>query len=124
MSTDAPEPRILTDEDWKERVRRENAEFDTRDSATAGAPPVDFKVLIDMLSMQALLALGLLAPAEGRAPEVQLPLARHMIDMLGLLEQKTAGNLTPDEDSLLKGTLHYLRMSYVEIAKRSAAAKG
>jgi len=48
---------------------------------------------------------------------VNLPLAKHTIDILSMLEKKTAGNLGPDEEKLLKSVLYQVRMSYVKRSK-------
>lgn len=127
MSTDSPEFKAASDEAWKDQVRAENAESD-RKSAAGGAesmrlPPAEFPALVEMLTTQSLVALGMIPhPASGKA-DPQLPLARHFIDLMGMLEAKTTGNLSPDETSLLGGTLHYLRMSYIEISKRPPATQ-
>lgn len=86
-------------------------------------PPADFAVLITMFSTQAMVALGQIPhPGSGKA-EVQLPLARHFIDLLGVVEGKTKGNLTPDESSLLDSTLHFLRMGYLQVSGKPAEPK-
>lgn len=167
-SKENPEPKIVVDEDWKERVRRENAELEEklkqeaaqRAGTTAGAtataqtdaaspeeaaetpqpstaaerraerrrqresaaqiPPPDFTTLVGLFSTQAMVALGLIAnPASGK-PEPEPALARHFIDMLGVLEEKTKGNLTSAEAGLIDSTLHQLRMVYVELSKAPA----
>jgi hypothetical protein len=126
MSPDSPEVPIGSDEAWKEHMRAENAELDRQMVAGEGTPepgqppripPADFPGLVEMFTTQALVALGMIPhPASGKA-EHQLPLARHFIDLLGIIESKTTGNLSADETSLLGGTLHYLRMSYIEISR-------
>ena len=55
-------------------------------------------------------------PVQGHAV-VRPDLAKHYIDMLGMLEQKTKGNLTPDEAGMLDGVLHQLRMTFVTIRR-------
>ena len=52
-------------------------------------------------------------PIDGKT-EVRLELARHAIDMLDILQQKTKGNLTPEEEAMLEGVLHQLRVAFVE----------
>jgi hypothetical protein len=90
-------------------------------AASASMPPADFGTLVQMFSMQAMVALGAIPhPAAGK-PEVQLPLARHFIDLLGVVESKSKGNLTREEASLLDGSLHSLRMMYLEISKKSGS---
>lgn len=79
-------------------------------------PPARFDILIQLLGSQALLALGLIPDPQGQT-EVRLPLARHFIDMLGVLEAKTKGNLTDDEAKTLERTLHELRVLFLDRSK-------
>jgi hypothetical protein len=131
MSTESPEFKAASDEAWKEHVRAENAEHDRKaagaaggaDDATTRIPPADFSSLVEMLTTQALVALGMMAHPASKKPEVQLSLARHFIDLLGIVEAKTTGHCTPDESSLLGGSLHYLRMSYIEVSKQANQPK-
>jgi hypothetical protein len=137
-STDAAdEPEIQADEEWKQQVKADDAALDeaikseassdeatsTEDAATSGAesqpmPPPTFEVLVSMFSTQAMVALGLIPnPATGKA-EVLPDLAKHFIDMLSVLETKTAGNLEPHEKTLLDSSLHQLRMTYVQATKK------
>ncbi len=58
---------------------------------------------------------------EGKT-EVRLDRATHTIDTLDMLKEKTAGNLTPEESSLLDGMLHQLRMAFVELKDESSKA--
>ena len=53
------------------------------------------------------------SPIDGKT-EIRLELARHAIDMLDILEQKTKGNLTADEAAMLEGILHQLRLEFME----------
>jgi hypothetical protein len=77
---------------------------------------VDFAGFILSLASTAMLHLGEPMP-DGRTAPVALPRAREMIDVLALLEEKTQGNLTPDESSLLSNLLYTLRLRYVEKAR-------
>lgn len=54
---------------------------------------------------------------DGKVLPVNLPRAQEMIDLLALLEEKTKGNLTPDEATLLGNLLYTLRLQYVEKAR-------
>jgi hypothetical protein len=55
-----------------------------------------------------------------KTAEKQLPLARYFIDLISVLEQKTAGNLDREEAAALDETLHTLRMAYVQFSKETA----
>jgi hypothetical protein len=80
-------------------------------------PPADFSTFILSLGSSALIHLGEVeAPGED-AKRRDLPMAKHTIDLLTLLRQKTKSNLTPEEDKLLESLLYDLRLRYVEAVK-------
>jgi hypothetical protein len=80
-------------------------------------PAVDFTTFVLSLSHSARLHLGDAPdPATGRS-SVDLPMARHTIDLLGLLQEKTHGNLTGAEEQVLTQELHDLRVRYVEVSQ-------
>lgn len=83
-------------------------------------PTIDFATFILSLSHSALLHLGEAPHPETNKVEANLPLAKQNIDLLGLMEEKTKGNLTGDEERLLAQVLFDLRMRYVERSKESA----
>ena len=80
-------------------------------------PPADFSFLASSLYVQGMMSLGLTPGSLGKdAPvEVKLDRAQHTVDTLDMLKEKTAGNLTTEEDQLIEGMLHQLRMAYVQI---------
>jgi hypothetical protein len=84
-------------------------------------PTLDFTTFILSLSHSALLHLGETPHPETNTVERTLPLARQTIDLLGLLEEKTKGNLTGDEERLLTQILFDLRMRYLELSKKEKA---
>jgi len=69
--------------------------------------------------MSSLMQLGL-AAAQGEKPEVDLIGARQTIDTIAMLQEKTKGNLTPQEDSMLQNILYELRMAYLEVTNMIA----
>ncbi len=96
----------------------------------ASAPPVaseaeegpepggeGFDMLVSYLSTTALFQLGLLTGPGGERIPPDLPNARRTVDLLEILQQKTRGNLTPDEAQTLDDALYDLRMSFVEVQK-------
>lgn len=88
-------------------------------------PEMDFERFVQSLYMQAILQLGG-AAEPGQTPQVDLLGARQSIDMLGVLAEKTKGNLTGAEDKLLQSALFEARMGFLEITQalaRQAAAK-
>jgi hypothetical protein len=80
-------------------------------------PPASFTFLVESLLMQTQIQLGLLKlGGENENPEPNLPLARHSIDLLAVLQEKTRGNLTVEEQRLLDNGLTELRFRYVQVA--------
>src|SRR5262245_3096254 len=85
-------------------------------------PPPSFQLMVATFASQATVAFGHVAnPIDGKK-EVRLELARHAIDMLDILDQKTKGNLTKDEAAMLEAVLHQLRMAFVEATTQKPAA--
>ncbi len=80
-------------------------------------PHVDFTTFVLSLSHSALMHLGEAPSPETGTIEENLPLARQTIDLVGMLEEKTRGNLTGDEERLVAQILFDLRMRYVERSK-------
>jgi len=77
-------------------------------------PEVSFINLILSLSTSALIQLGEVQDPMAQNTEKNLPLAKQTIDLIGLLQQKTRGNLTPEEEKLMENVLYDLRMRYVK----------
>jgi len=128
------EGKIHVDTDWKAQARAEKERLareterapadagpatgaaGPRAARAPGLPAASFAGLIQMLATQALIFLS-----DERDPETgrslrNLGLAKHNIDMLSVLEEKTRGNLTDDEKRLLDRYLYELRMTYVAAA--------
>jgi hypothetical protein len=79
-----------------------------------------FALLVQMLAMPAYASLGLVPdPATGRQ-RVDRRAAREMIDLLGVLEQKTRGNLSFEESNFLSRVLYDLRLAFVEVSRPPA----
>ena len=76
-------------------------------------PPLDFSTFILSLSTSVLLHLGELPDPDTQSTESNLSMARQSLDLLGMLQDKTRGNLTDDESKLLENLLYDLRMKYV-----------
>ncbi len=78
-------------------------------------PKVDMSTFIMSLSSSVLVYLGEVPdPETGEKTTCNMDMARHTIDLLGMLEEKTKGNLTPDEREMLNSILFELRMKYVQ----------
>ena len=91
-------------------------------------PPPTFEFLVFSLKMQAEMRLGLhaFAQSEEEKEEPDLPSARHAIDMLAMIEDKTKGNLSLEEQRLIENSLTELRFRFVQVSdelSKAAASK-
>ena len=85
-----------------------------------GLPPASFEFLILSLRAQTEMQLGLFQFGdEAEKPEPDLDLARHSIDMMNVLLDKTRGNLSLDEQRLLENSLTELRFRYIQAVEES-----
>lgn len=136
-------PKIQIDNDWKAQARAEKEKFvaASKPQAAGGSPPggeagrssdhagedsgalppANFETLLSSFVTQALFAMGAIPDPQTGKPALHLDLARYQIDMLGVLEEKTKGNLSDEETKMLAGTLYELRTRYVQVAN---AARG
>jgi hypothetical protein len=124
--------KIIIDEDWKARVEAEREALRKKQEAAGSGgpaeepasegqrppPPASLATLIASLAFQVMMSLGLVADPQSGPPQTHLDEARHLIDMLQMLEDKTVGNRSPEESRLLDSTLHDLRMAYVAVQSR------
>ena len=78
---------------------------------------VDFSTHVLSLASTALIALGKMPGPDDDMHPVDLETARHLIDVLGMLEHKTKGNLDESEHKLLQSLIYDLRVSYVDAEK-------
>lgn len=126
------DPQIHVDAEWKAQARADKERL-AREAAAAPETPADaagptddpnagrlpgpsFVSLVQTLATQALIFMSNERdPHSGRSLR-NLDLAKHNVELLGVLEQKTAGNLTDDEKRFLDRTLYELRMAYVGAA--------
>lgn len=133
MTEQSPDkPKIIVDEDWKSQVQKEKEALQQQQSGAAAGegaprskpadqaqhqyPPATLPVLLSTLATEAMVALGQIPHPATNQPQVDLAGARHFIDTLEMLEQKTAGNRTPQESQMLERILHELRMVYVSVS--------
>lgn len=87
-------------------------------------PPVSFATFVYSLGTSALMLMGeQLDPRQGKLP-VNLPQAKEIIDILSLLEEKTRGNLTAEEQAVLTDMLYALRMKYVDMTSPPGGSGG
>ena len=85
-------------------------------------PPASFAFLVFSLRAQAEMQLGLMRFGEEDKPAPDLPLARHSIDLMAMLLEKTKGNLDLDERRLLENSLTELRFRFVQASEDAAKA--
>lgn len=86
------------------------------------APPPTFEFLVFSLKMQAEMHLGLVGFGEDQEVHPNLPAARHAIDLMAMLNQKTRGNLSLEEQRLLENGLTELRFRYVQAMEKAKQA--
>jgi Domain of unknown function (DUF1844) len=80
-------------------------------------PGTAFADFIEPLIAQAYMSLGMLRDPYGKKPQIDVGAARQMIEILTMLKDKTAGNLTPDEDDFLSTHLGELKLAFVQRTK-------
>lgn len=87
-------------------------------------PPATFEFLVISLQAQAQMQMGLMHfGPEDKQPKPNLEIARHSIDLLGVLHEKTKGNLSLEEKRLLENSLTELRFRYVQAKEKESAPK-
>lgn len=125
-------PKIIVDSDWKAQAQAEKEKLSevqeqAQASAGGGLPPADFQSIVGTLFSQALMYLGGMADRQTGAVMVDLEAGKHFIDLLGVLDEKTRGNLNEQEAELMKQALVESRGMFVEInraVQRQAAGGG
>ncbi len=83
-------------------------------ASKSGLPRIDFSSFILSLYSSGLVQLGSMEDPSTGEKTKNLEMAKHTIDMIAMLQEKTSGNLTGDEEKLLSALLSELRMAYVE----------
>lgn len=115
------------DEDWKAEARREKEQIDEKlakeeiekarkEAERRAPPPADFLHFVSGIAAQVLMQLGEIENPIAGKKAVDLTAARYSIDILQMLQEKTKGNLTPEEGRYMKAALHDLRMRFVGAA--------
>lgn len=139
MNDEASEkPKIIVDEDWKSQVEAEREELKQKNKDEGGEsaaemssahdepeqlPAASLSFLISTLATQAMAALGQLPDPVANKPIVRLRWAKLHVDTLAVLQEKTKGNLTVDEERMLEDVVHQMRMLYVAVQSDPAAAE-
>jgi hypothetical protein len=119
------DPKIQIDSDWKAEAQAEKERLASQEQAQAGREPgtrpgelhpADFRALVGTLASQAIMGLGALGDSKTGRMVIDLGTARFSIDLLGVLEEKTRGNITDEEARELKQALAELRARFVQIS--------
>lgn len=133
---DDQQPKIIVDDDWKTQAQAEKDKLREQsapkgDAGSDGAAPdpnrpIGFIDLVQMLATQALMYLGAFPDPQTGKAMISLDMAKLHIDLLGVVEEKTKGNLTDEEEKATSGMANELRMQYVEMTKavQRAVAEG
>ncbi len=112
----------MAQEEEKEVNEQEKSEEESEEAEVEQQrmelPPASFENFIFGLYNTALFHLGVRDPESGNLIQ-NLPVARHTIDTLGMLQEKTKGNLTAPEGNLMENLLYELRMNYLRAAKQA-----
>jgi hypothetical protein len=140
MSDEQEEPKLIIDEDYKTQVEREKEQLRAQQEAEARTessdskvdeeassdthseappPPASLTFLVTSLATQAMAAMGQIPGEDGKPLPMNLDYAKHFIDLIGVLEEKTTGNLDDAESKFLQETLHQMRMMFVSMQQKS-----
>ena len=127
------EPRIIVDDDWKQQAQAEKqkladqaesqpkASDQAPDQDTDGQPrqipPATFTTLVSSLATQAMMALGGFRDPNSEKVMVDIDLAKHHIDTLKVLEEKSKGNLDEEETKLLEEASYQVQMLFVQVVQ-------
>jgi len=125
MADPNEKPRIIIDDDWKEQARREKeeAERQAQQQGRQELPEPSILELVQMLVMQVSIGFGgMQDPSSGQQIPPNLPLAKHYIDLLEILQKKTQNNLDENEQKVIEGTLHELRVAFVQVVNEASRA--
>lgn len=132
MAENDEAPKIHIDSDWKAEAQAEKERLSaaseedpskgTGGREAGGLPEANFQTLVSTMATQALFAMGAIPDPRTGQRIAHLDLARHHIDMLGVLEEKSKGNLTEEEQKMLSTTIYELRNTYIQISNQSRNA--
>ena len=124
MSDETSDSGLHIDSDWKAEAAKEKERLAKKEKAASGrergagaaaAGLPGFLDLVNVLAMQAAVSLGGLQGPGGEQIPPNAQAAKHHIDLLEVLGEKTAGNLTEEEERVLTRILYELRMQYVQM---------
>lgn len=104
-----------TEAQFEEAKAHDEAAASKQSGGRGPLPPVEFSGLILSLSHAAMMHLGQIPDPNTGQAQMDRDLARHTIDTLGMLKEKTKGNLSPEEQRLIDHALTELRLAYVRL---------
>ncbi len=134
-------PEIHVNDDWKLQAEKEKEQLAEKvgdipaaaEKAASGAqpatgeptrgtlPPASFDLLVEQYATQILIALGQLPDGSGKVRARDPDLARLYIDLLGIIQEKSKGNLSAEEENLIGGALYQMRMAFVTAQRKPSA---
>lgn len=116
--------KIIVDDDWKAEARREKERLAEETAHEEPLPDPTFAELVNMIALQAMIGFGGMAGPDGQRIPPNHEIAKHYIDMLQVLDEKTQGNLSDEERRMLDQVLYEVRMRYVQMAGGGASPHG
>jgi len=120
-ATPAPAPTLASEESIPASA---DLEADSEEADLPDADdPASFASFLMSIASNAAASLGMMEHPVTRKREVDLELGKHWIDVLGMLEKKTRGNLVPQEQQILEGLLADLRMQFVSLSNATPKAR-
>ena len=134
-------PKLIIDDDWKSQAQAEKEKLAEQIEGGPGGepagpgeaagpgephelPPASFITLVSSIMTQAFFSLGGMEDPQTKRRYVDLELAKHHIDTLGVLEAKTKGNLTDEEKKALDRAIYQTRMQFVQMAQHLSSQAG
>ena len=122
----APEPEKAATSSAEQEIEappQPSEELDDDEELEGAQDPASFVNFLMSIASNAASALGMMEHPVTHQREVDLQLGKHWIDVLGMLQKKTQGNLTKQEHQLVEGLLSDLRMQYVSLANAPQKAR-
>lgn len=128
------DPELIIDTDWKAQVEKEKqqaADESTGDAPSSDEvasesqaergpiPPATLEMLLTTLYSQTMMSLGAIPNPSTNESSKDLPMAKHFIDTVEMLQEKTKGNTSGDESKMFEEILHVLRMAFVQASKEA-----
>ena len=107
--------KIIVDDDWKAEAKREKERLAEETTHEEALPDPSFAELVNMIALQAMIGFGGMAGPDGQRIPSNFEIAKHYIDMLQVLEDKTKGNLSEEEKKMLDQVLYEIRMRYMQV---------